>query len=47
MKIASHKGYNDWKNEVNLCQFCKSSQLKCDVTTMRLRVTDHCDVVTF
>ena len=45
MKIASHKGYNDWKNEVNLCQFCKSSRLQCDVT--RPSVTDHCDVVTF
>ena len=42
MEIASHKGYNDWKNEVNLCQFCKSSQLKFDdVTRPRLLVTDH------
>ena len=42
MEIASHKGYNDWKNEVNLCQFCKSSRLKFDdVTPPRLLVTDR------
>lgn len=43
MKIASHKGYNDWKNEVNLCQFCKSSRLKFDDVTLhpRLLVSDH------